>query len=53
MRALSIVAVVVLLMLGAVLLFLTGRAYRDTGNVAAVVYGAVLVIGMVSGAVAA
>ena len=53
MRALSIVAVVMLLLLGTVLLFLTVRAYRNTGNVAAVVYGVVLLIGMVSGAVGA
>jgi len=53
MRALSIVAVVMLLLLGTVLLVLTVRAYRNTGNVAAVVYGVVLLIGMVSGAVGA
>jgi protein-S-isoprenylcysteine O-methyltransferase Ste14 len=45
--------VVVLVLLGAVILALSVRTYRQTGNVAVVVYGMVIVISMVSGVIAA
>jgi len=53
MRVFNLTVVIVLLLIGTGLLFLTVRAYRHTGNAAAIVYGLILVIGMVSGAVAA
>ena len=53
MRAFNLTVVIVFLLIGTGLLFLTVRAYRHTGNAAAVVYGLVIVIGMVSGAIAA
>jgi len=52
MRVFNLTVVIVLLLIGTGLLFLTVRAYRHTGNAAAIVYGLILVIGMVSGAVA-
>jgi len=53
MRAFNLTVVIVLCSIGTGLLFRTVRAYRHTGNAAAIVYGLILVIGMVSGAVAA
>ena len=52
MKALSLVLVVVLLLLGIVLVVLAVRTYRATGNVAAAVYALVLTIGVLSGALA-
>lgn len=53
MRAFNVAVVIVLLLIGAGLLFLSVRAYRHTGNAAVIVYGAIIAVGMISGAIAA
>ena len=53
MRIFNVAIVIVMIAIGAALLFLSFRAYRQTGNALLIIYGSIIAIGMVSGGIAA
>jgi hypothetical protein len=53
MKAFSLIVVTLFVLLGAVLLVLAVRVYLHTGNAAAAVYAGIIVIGLISGVIAA